>query len=142
MQPRTAYMLSATILPSPPNQRKRILSCSSCPPGGKVDAALAQNPKDLNEIIVNGFVVILYTISESKNFALDTTSVGNALLWYHWPNKTTHISKYKLLILNAPKYIGPKSPSTVGTLVTESLIMVEWSMEATLELAVILPLGE
>ena len=36
----------------------------------------SQKTDDPNEVIVNGCVVILYTISESKNFALDVTSVG------------------------------------------------------------------
>ena len=36
----------------------------------------------------------------------------------------------------------PEISSRVGVLVIESSIMVEWSIEVTLELAVILPLGE
>jgi hypothetical protein len=54
-------------------------------------------PKIPNEIIVNGSVVVLYTISESQNFALDVTSVGK-----RYQGATTHIPKYNLLTLNAP----------------------------------------
>lgn len=44
------------------------------PDGGKVNTALAKVPP--RKIILNGSMVILYTVSEFQDFALDITSVG------------------------------------------------------------------
>jgi len=96
----------------------------------QVDAALAQNPEDPNEIIVNVSLVILCTSLNPRIFPSTLPPLGTR---YHWLSKTIHISKYKFLIEHTKTH-WPEIPSTVGALVTESLMMVEWSIEATLEL--------
>ena len=89
--------------PSQPKEKNTLLLV--LPAGAKVEAALAKNLEDPNEIILNGSIVILYTIYESQNFVLNLTSAGT-----RYQGVTTHIPKYKLLTLNAPKYTCPKSP--------------------------------
>jgi hypothetical protein len=86
------------------------------PNSGKVDAALSKNPEDPNETSVNASVVVLYTISEFQNFALERYLRWNAL-----PRLDDHISKYKLLTLNAPNILA-QIASTVGA---ESAIIFE-----------------
>jgi hypothetical protein len=93
---RLQAVANHTSVPSQPKEKNTLLLV--LPDGGKVDAALAKDPEDPNEIILNGSVVVLYIISESQDFALDVTSVGT-----RYQGATTHIPKYKLLTLSAPK---------------------------------------
>ena len=56
-------VVNHTSVPSQPKEKHTLLLV--LPDGGKVDAALAKNHEDPNEVILNGSVVVLYTISES-----------------------------------------------------------------------------
>ncbi|KAH9484827.1 Acyltransferase ato1 [Psilocybe cubensis] len=67
------------------------------PDGGKVSTALAIGEEKVNEIILNGSVILCYTISASKSYAFDITSIGT-----RYQGATTHIPKYNLYILSAP----------------------------------------
>jgi hypothetical protein len=67
------------------------------PDGGKINAALAKVPEDPDEMIFDGSVVVLYTISEFQDFAFDITAVGTC-----YQGATNNVPKYQLLTMSVP----------------------------------------
>ncbi|KAF4620653.1 hypothetical protein D9613_000138 [Agrocybe pediades] len=67
------------------------------PDGGKVSYRFAAVEGEENEVIVNDTLVLTYTISEARSFALEVTSVDT-----RFQGATTHIPKYPLLTISSP----------------------------------------